>query len=141
MINFEKAVIAANFYEIYKDDKKLVKSYLQQTLQSVDAVLVLRDIKEELNIMQDMQDMIAYEKALQQDNKAQPRRVEIIINKNAVKDALDMTHESIIEKPLLMKDVLTTLSITAYKYQLKYAFVILNEMIGDSEVWDDVTYH
>lgn len=141
MVNFEKAVIAANFYELYKHDKKLVKSYLQQTLASVDAVLILRDIQQELNVMQDMQDIIAYEKALQQDDKAKPKKVEIIINKNAVKDAINMTHERIIKNTDLIKDILSTLSVTAYKYQLKYTYVILNEMIADAEVWDDVTYH
>lgn len=141
MLNFEKAVLIANFYDIHKDNKMFVKSYLQQTLSSVDAFLVLRDMKAELNAMQDMQDMFAYEKALEQDARAQPKKVEIIINKHAVKDALDITHERITEKPELIQDLLAVMSVTAYKYQLKYACVILNEMIHDSEVWEDVTFH
>lgn len=141
MQNFEKAVIAANFYEKHKEDKKLITSYLQQTLTSVDAILVLQDILKELDALQDMQDIMAFEKALEQDENAKPKKVEILISKYAVKDAFDMTLDKISEKPEDIKSTMSMLSVVAYKYQLKYTYVILNEMIADKNVWVDVTYH
>lgn len=141
MQNFEKAVIAANFYETHKEDKELVTSYLQQTLTSVDAMLVQQDILSELDLIQDMQDIMAYEKALEKDVNAKPKKVEILISKHAVKDAFDMTLEKISDRPDLIKNTMSMLSIVAYKYQLKYTYIILNEMLQDAKVWNDVTYH
>jgi len=141
MENFEKAVIAANFYEVHKEDKELVMSYLQQTLSSVDAIIMLQDIRAELDMMQDMQDIMAYEKALENDVNAKPKKVEILISKHAVKDALNMTYEKITQRPAFIKTTLNMLSIVAYKYQLKYTYIVLNEMVQDAKVWNDVTYH
>jgi len=141
MQNFEKAVIAANFYEVHKEDKELVTSYLQQQLNSVDAMLVQQDILSELDILQDMQDIMAFEKALETNENAKPKKVEILISKHAVKDAFDMTLEKISDRPELIKNTMSMLSVVAYKYQLKYTYVILNEMLADQKIWNDVTYH
>lgn len=141
MQNFEKAVIAANFYELHKNEKDLVSTYLQQTFTSVDAVLTVQDIIKELDVLQDMQDIMAYEKALEKDVNAKPKRVDILISKFAIQDAFEMTNEKITAKPALMKNTMYMLSIVAYKYQLKYAYIILNEMLSDKEIWNDVTYH
>lgn len=141
MKNIEKACVIAGYYERNKSDDELVKYYLEQNLNILDCVLLINDIKKEIDKIQDMQDEYGYKKQLEHGKQTQPKRFDVILGNDAILDAENMELSSISEFPEMTKNTLKLLSMTAYKYQLKYTTIILEEMLSKDHIWSDVTIH
>jgi hypothetical protein len=148
-MRLEPYIIAANFYEKHRPlGSFIVKEYLKQNgITIYDARLYSSIIKNEIDIIQDIQDEKIYIKQLNNGNIQNPddlKHVEVLISKEFIskintdngKDILkDFNNkEQIIETVDLISNV-------AYKYQLKYASLIFDVMIDDEALWDEVIVH
>ena len=140
MKNTETAILVANFYEHHRQDNPSeVKYYLKKNgFGWTEASLIAAQIREEIAAIQDIQDEQAYNDHIDRKDSGTPSRVEVIVSLDMIQKVIKSKNSSDIQKTI---DNISIISTVAYKYQLKYALLILDIMLTDDVVWEPVVMH
>ena len=150
MDDFERVTIMANYYEQFRyAGSERIRKYLNEIgMNIIDAKSLTEDIKKEINHVQDMQDEELIMKYMDEgkhdeieDMNKYDQHVEVVIGRDFVERFNYHNEEELLKD---LKDTHNSISIAtkiAYKYQLKYALVILDIMLDDEAIWDKITVH
>ena len=130
MITEEKIILAANFYERNREEgaKDMMRYLRENGITYYDAELMQEAMLNNIDIIQE-----------EQDNKYSGSNIEIVFGCSFIKNCRNLVKKD--RKIKEIKDDFEMISLVAYKYQMKYTVLVLEEMIQDKEIWDKVILH
>lgn len=141
-MKLEKATLIANFYERNADSTPKVRNFLSDNrISHLDARAIVHSIRQEIDKIQTLQDEQNLMEQIAQTGDHQPRHVEVVIGREFIKRTANWDVQDVLDEPDEMVRNLDIIAKVAYKYQLKYALIVLEFMLNDDEIWSPQTVH
>jgi hypothetical protein len=142
-MKLEKATLIANFYERNRADGALkVRNFLcDNRISLLDARAIVHAVRQEIDKIQTLQDEQNLMEQIAQTGDHEPQHVEVVIGREFIKRTASWDVQDVLGEPDEMVRNLDVIAKVAYKYQLKYALIVFEIMLGDDEIWEPTMVH